>query len=203
MSKIEGDAGANAGKVGSDPDAAHHFAEGNDFGIPARDSVNRARDGEMEGRPAGDAPGYAGDDAGDVGVRTTGVGGRGGEPGHDSGGDLDPDVIGFGSGGAGGGGLAAKPTRGGELSDADATDGSSDAFAGGGHAEGRNSIARGSHGSAPLVHGDSTDHSGDDTSTNSPNSAGTVKSARGDDPGAEGEVSLDEATGDVDQGAET
>ena len=40
------------------------------------------------------------------------------------------------------------------------------------------------------------------TATISPQAAGSVKPTRGDDPGAEGEVNLDEATGDVDQGAE-
>src|SRR5437016_5611947 len=78
----------------------------------------------------------------------------------------------------------------GDITPANATDGSSDAFAGGGHASGRNAIKPGTHGASPRARGDSTDHSGKDASTVSPNAAGSVKPMRGDDPGAEGEVNL-------------
>lgn len=179
------------GKVGDDPKALKAVGGKGDFGIPASDPIVRAHDGEIEGRPAGSAPGYGGD----AGVRTTGVGSMGGPPGQDSGGDLDPDFIGLD-----GRGLAAKPPRG--LTPADATDGSSDAFGSGGHAQGRNSIKPGTHGASPRAGGDSLDHSGNDSSTNSPRAAGSVKPMRGDDPGAEGEVNRDEATGDVEQGGE-
>jgi hypothetical protein len=182
------------GKVGDDPQALKNIGGKGDFGIPASDPVARAHDGDIEGRPAGSAPGYSGD----AGVRTTGVGSLGGPPGKDSGGDLDPDVIGL----DGRGGLAAKPPREDEVTDANTTDGSSDTFASGGHAAGRNTIKRDTHGAGPRVQGDTVDHSGNDASTSGPNAAGTVKPTRGDDPGAEGEVNLDEATGDVDQGAE-
>jgi hypothetical protein len=189
---------SNSGKVGTDPKAAKSVGGKGDFGFAAYDAVNRAHDGMIEGRPAGSAPGYNGDATGDAGVRDTGVGGRGGVPGTDSGGDLDTDIIGFG----GRGGLAAKPPHAGEMTAANESDGSSDIFASGGHATGRNTIRTGAHGSARRVHGDSTDHSGQDTSTMNPGSAVTVSSARLNDPGAEGVVSLDESTGDVDQGGE-
>ena len=182
-------------KVGSSPDAAEKVGGKGDFGIPARDPVLRARDGEIEGRPAGSSPGYSGD----AGVRTTGVGSSGGPPGADSGGDLDPDIIGF----DGRGGLAAKAPGEGDLSEADETDGSSDVFASGGHAQGRNTIKPGTHGAGPRVHGDVVDHSGEDASAVNPDAGGSVTPHRGEDPGAEGEITADEATGDLDQGAET
>ncbi|HSV14838.1 MAG TPA: hypothetical protein VLI90_11295 [Tepidisphaeraceae bacterium] len=183
----------HTGKVGDDPQALKNVGGKGDFGIPARDPVNRATDGVIEGRPAGSAPGYSGD----AGVRTTGVGSMGGPPGHDSGGDLDPDYIGL----DGRGGLSAKPPREEELHGADMVQGQT----GGDRSRkprGRGKIGPGTHGAAPNAQGDYIDHSGEDTSTNSPFEAGSVKPIRGDDPGAEAEVNLDEATGDLDQGAE-
>jgi hypothetical protein len=180
-------------KVGSDPKAVHGFGGKGDFGIPARDNLARAKDGEIEGRPAGSAPGYSGD----AGARTTGVGSLGGPPGTDSGGDIDTDIIGL----DGHGGLSAKPPRTSEIG-ADATTGSPDTFASGRHAPGKNTIKPGSHGASPRTHGDTTDHTGQDTSAINPNAAGSVTPMRGEDPGAEGEITADEATGDLDQGAE-
>ncbi len=194
------DAGAVSGTarsvgVGTDAQALHNVGGKGDFGLPARTTVAKAHDGEIEGRPAGSAPGYTGA----KGVRTTGVGSAGGEPGHDSGGDLDTDFNGFGTSGS----LAAKPVDSDELTGADVTDGSRDKFASGRPATGRNGIRPGSHGTAPGFKGDTVDHSGTDTSTNSPNAAGSVTPAsRGGDPGAEGEITGDEASGNVDQGAE-
>ena len=189
-----GATGSKTGAVGTDAKALHDVGGKGDFGIPSRTNVAKAHDGEIEGRPVGSAPGYSGA----KGVRTTGVGGTGGEPGHDSGGDLDTDFNGFGGTGA----IAAKPADPSELTGADVTDGTRDKFASGPPAAGRNALRPGTHGTAPGFQGDTVDHSGTDTSTNSPNAAGGVKPARGDDPGAEGEVTLDEASGDVDQGAE-
>jgi hypothetical protein len=180
-------------KVGSDPKALHDFGGKGDFGTPAREDVLKDREGAIDGRPAGSAPGYNGN----RGTRTTGVGSAGGEPGHDSGGDLDTDFIGFGATG----GLAAKVPSVDEIGADEAGDPSA-TFASGKPAAGRNGIRPGSHGTAPGFKGSTVDGSGEDRSTVSPNAAGAVKPARGDGPGAEGEVSLDEATGDVDQGAE-
>ena len=180
--------------VGSDAAAVHAVGGKGDFGNPVHTDVVKEREGDIVGRPAGSAPGYGGS----KGVRTSGVGSMGGEPGHDSGGDVDTDFNGFGGGGT----IAAKPVDPSELTGADVTDGSRDKFASGGPAAGRNAIRAGTHGSAPAFNGDVVDHSGDDTSTNSPNAAGTVTPMHEDLPGAEGEVNMDEASGDVDQGAE-
>jgi hypothetical protein len=185
---------SESAKVGSDPNAVKAFGGKGDFGIPSRDPVLREHEGDIQGRPAGSAPGYSGA----RGVRTTGVGSMGGEPGHDSGGDLDTDIIGF----DGKGGLAAKPASEAMGGPDDAGD-PSDTFASGKHAPGRNAIRPGTHGAGPNSKGDYVDHTGQDTSTNNPNAAGGVTPLRGDEPGAEGEVSLDEATGNVDEGAET
>jgi hypothetical protein len=184
----------NNGKVGSDREAVEEFGGKGDFGIPARDNVARAKEGEIEGRPAGSAPGYSGD----AGDRTTGVGSMGGPPGKDSGGDVDTDVIGL----DGWGGLAAKAPGREEITPANTSDGSSDTFASGPHAAGRNTIKPGTHGSAPNPHGDSVDHSGLDSSAVNPNAAGAVNPNRGAEPGAEDEITADEAAGDLDQGAE-
>jgi hypothetical protein len=181
-------------KVGSDPEAVKEVGGKGDFGIPSRDAVAHAREGEIEGRPAGSAPGYSGA----RGVRTTGVGSAGGKPGHDSGGDLDTDLIGFGSNG----GLAAKPASE-PVGGPDDAGNPSDTFTSGKPAKGRTAIRHGTHGTAPGSKGDFVDHSGADASTVNPNAAGNVTPMRGEEPGAEGEISRDEATGDVDQGAET
>ena len=185
------------GAVGSDPQAVHNAGGKGDFGTPVHTDVVKAMEGQIEGRPAGSAPGYSGD----KGVRTTGVGsGIGGEPGHDSGGDVDTNFIGFGAGGA----IAAKAASADELTGADVTDGSRDKFASGGPAAGRNTIKAGTHGASPSFTGDVVDHSGEDKSTNNSAAAGSVKpvGGQGDDPGSEGEITMDEASGDVDQGAE-
>ena len=179
--------------VGSDAKALHEVGGKGDFGTPVHvDLVRETEDGEIVGRPAGSAPGYSGA----KGVRTTGVGSVGGGPGRDSGGDVDTDDAGVGRS------ISAKPVDPDELTGADVTDGSRDKFASGGPAAGRNAIKAGAHGATPGFKGDVVDHSGDDMSTNSPNAAGTVKADRGNEQGAEGEVSMDEASGDVDQGAE-
>ena len=181
--------------VGSDPKALHDLGGKGDFGIVARDPVIRDREGDIESRPAGSAPGYSGS----KGVRTTGVGSAGGEPGHDSGGDVDTDFNGFGTTG----GIAAKPVSEDELTGADVTDGSRDKFASGSPAAGRNTIRPGSHGSVPTFKGDVVDHSGADASTVNPNAAGAVNPVSASTiPGAEGEIGMDEASGDVDQGGE-
>ncbi len=180
-------------KVGSSVKAIHQFGGKGDFGTPARNDVVREREGDIEGRPAGSAPGNTG--AG--GNRTTGVGSAGGEPGHDSGGDLDTDFIGFGAHG----GLAAKPVKGHTDGPDDAGD-PSDTFAGGDHAAGKGNLRPGTHGASPRFKGDTVDHSGSDASTINPDAAGSVKSAKGDVPGAEGEITMDEATGSLNQGAE-
>ena len=172
-----GEATSAGDKVGSSDAAAKAVGGKGDFGIPVHPDIVRETEGEIVGRPAGSAPGYSGA----KGVRTTGVGSLGGEPGHDSGGDIDTDYDGFGTPG----GLSAKPVDEStlNLTGADVVDGSSDPFASGKPAAGRNAGIKGSHGASPRFKGDTVDHSGTDASTVSPNSGGTVTAARGEVPG--------------------
>ena len=181
------------GKVGSDPEAIHNMGGKGDFGISVAPDILREHEGEIEGRPAGSAPG----NTGSRGNRTTGVGSAGGEPGHDSGGDLDPDWIGL----DGHGGISAKPVTGHTDGPDDAGE-PTDTFASGKPGHTNNKIKPGSHGVAPSAVGDYVDHSGTDTSTVNSNAAGSVNSVQGDVPGAEGEISGAEASGNVEQGGE-
>jgi hypothetical protein len=106
-----------------------------DFGAPAggdgrtadRDYVSRNTKASDPG--AAQPFGYEQD-----GVRDHGAGGRASGPGSASGGDLDPDVVGVGTGGSGvslSGNVNRPPGP-------DDSDGSSDEFASGAHAQGRN-----------------------------------------------------------------
>lgn len=181
------------GKVGSDNKAARQFCGKSDFGMTTQEAIDTAREEGIEDRPAGSAPGYSGAQS----VRTTGVGSAGGKDGQDSGGDLDPDVIGFGNGT----GMSAKPVL-------DHTDGRDDAVdpskavASEKPKHARNKIKPGSHGAAPNAQGDYVDHSGTDTSTINPAEPGNETPFQGAEPGAEGEISHAEATGDVEEGGE-
>jgi hypothetical protein len=82
-------------KVGSDPSAARHFAEGHDFGIPVQDA-GRFKEVAEEAKyqPGGDhlsdpRPAHSGSEN-----RESGVGGMDSGPGSASGGDLDTDFNG-------------------------------------------------------------------------------------------------------------
>ena len=179
------------GKVGSDTEAAQHFADSTrDFGMTTQEAVDTAREEGIEDRPAGSALGYSGAQ----GVRTTGVGSAGGEAGHDSGGDLDPDVIGLGDGA----GLSAKPVLGHTDGPDDARD-PSKTFAGGKPKRGLNRMKPGT---VLNARGDFVDHSGTDASTVSPDEPGNETPRQGAEPGAEGEISHAEAAGNVEEGGE-
>ena len=161
--------------------------------MTTQEAIDTAREEGIEDRPAGSAPGYSGAQS----VRTTGVGSAGGKAGKDSGGDLDVDVIGF----ADGIGLSAKPVLG-------HTDGRDDA------GEESQTVDReklnrrqsrikpGTHGAVPNAQGDYVDHSGTDASTINPDEPGNVTPHQGAEPGAEGEISRAEATGNVEEGGE-
>ena len=181
------------GKVGSDNKAARQFGGKNDFGMTTQEAINTAREEGIEDRPAGSAPGYSGAQS----VRTTGVGSAGGKDGQDSGGDLDPDVIGFGNGA----GLSAKPVLGHTDGRDDAVDPSKSGTSGK-PKQIRSKIKPGTHGAAPNAQGDYVDHSGTDTSTINPDEPGNETPFQGAEPGAEGEISHAEATGNVEQGGE-
>jgi len=180
-------------KVGSDTEAARHFGGDSDFGRTTQEAINTAREEGIEGRPAGSAPGYSGAKS----IRTTGVGSAGGEAGRDSGGDLDPDVIGFGDAS----GLSAKPVLG-HTDGPDDADGKSNSAKGEKQKRRLSKIKPGSHGAAPNAQGDYVDHSGTDSSTINPDEPGSQTPHQGAEPGAEGEISRAEATGNVEQGGE-
>jgi hypothetical protein len=186
--------GKSDGKVGSDTESARHFADSKrDFGMTTKEAIDTAREEGIEDRPAGSAPGYSGAQS----IRTTGVGSAGGEAGHDSGGDLDPDVIGFGDGA----GLSAKPVIGHTDGPDDAGDPSKKAGRGK-PKRGLNRIQPGADSAAPNARGDYVDHSGTDASTINPDEPGNETPHQGAEPGAEGEISHAEATGDVEDGGE-
>src|SRR5881392_1213391 len=88
----------DSGKVGSDPEAAKKFGNPQDFGAPENDLAQREY---VSQRTRHDDPGAAPEHAGAPGSRTAGAGGNESGPGSSSGGDLDPDIIGVGTGGSG------------------------------------------------------------------------------------------------------
>jgi hypothetical protein len=88
----------NSGKVGSDLDAARNFGGNNDFGAKESDTIERsyASRGVRDQDPGGPPERATGAE-----TRDAGVGGPASGPGCNSGGDLDTDIIGVGTGGAG------------------------------------------------------------------------------------------------------
>src|SRR5712671_6055641 len=78
------------GKVGSDSGAAKGVGGKGDFGVPENDTITRTSD-------RGAAQPHAGEGEG----RVAGVGGNASGRGSSSGGDLDTDIIGVGTGGSG------------------------------------------------------------------------------------------------------
>src|SRR2546421_122747 len=93
-------------KVGSSGAAAAHVGGKGDFGIPvaqAHPGQQTVIDGSLEDRPLGSRMPPADPD----GRRDVGVGAPNSGPGSYSGGDLDPDIVGVGTGE----GVAASPER--------------------------------------------------------------------------------------------
>jgi hypothetical protein len=145
------------------------------------------------------------------GVRDHGAGGRDTGPGSASGGDIDPDIVGVGTGGSGIAisGVTGRPPG------PDDSDGSSDEFASGGHAQGRNQTLTGNKvgGSKRVTGGSTVSRDTDATTgggaqgasavTNPIHEAGgdvkhTPNDAYGDSFASE--VSLGEASGEDSQG---
>jgi hypothetical protein len=141
------------------------------------------------------------------GVRDHGAGGRASGPGSASGGDIDTDIVGVGTGGSGiaTSGVTARPPG------PDDSDGSSDEFAAGGHAEGRNQTNTGGKvGGSKRVRGGTTHsadldaHTGGDGQGSSAVTnpihelGGDIRHAPHDSPGDAfaGETSIGEAMGD-------
>jgi hypothetical protein len=129
-------------KVGSSRAAAQEVGGKLDFGNPVHQpEVVRMNEDDPIDRPAGSALGVGSD----PGRRTVGVGSAGGADGDSSGGDIDPDFVGL----AGGAGLTQSP--GGRVTTGpSSTTGSSDEFAGGGHAKGDNALPKGQIGGETM-----------------------------------------------------
>ncbi len=88
-----------ADKPGSNPDAATTIGGKSDFGIPAKEAIEQAthKDDEYAARPKGTQMSQTGEGS----AREHGVGAKGGKRGRGSGGEIDLDLIGFGTPGAG------------------------------------------------------------------------------------------------------
>src|SRR3954454_24005018 len=97
--RSRGNTRSTKGKVGSDPKAARQIGGKRDFGVPEAGSV-RDRQYVSEEIKAND-PGRAPEHSGNTGNRVTGAGGNASGVGSSSGGDVDTDLIGVGTGGTG------------------------------------------------------------------------------------------------------
>ena len=147
------------------PEDAGKTAKG-DFGVPADDTRNanrvseqtKHRGGSIEPPRQGDLQPRAGVDS-----REAGVGGREAGAGSNSGGDLDPDIVGVGSGGDGlaEGGPDDVNTIGQAESSTDRDD-----FASGAPARGANQSAKGRPNPRPS--GTTHDRTGGDTRSGNP-----------------------------------
>lgn len=186
-------ANKNTGKVGSDPDAARSFGGKGDFGAAVNAPLTGDRDYVSQNTKQSDRgatnPGAWEAD----GVRDHGAGSPAVGAGSGSGGDLDPDWVGVGSGGAG---LSTS----GKVRDPagpDDNDGTSDEYASGGPAQGRNQTHTGQVGGSKRVAGSTVVR--DTDLTTGPESQGadaaTNPAARGDDSFV-GEVSSGETRGE-------
>jgi hypothetical protein len=158
-------------KPGSNPEDARKVGGEGDFGARAGGERTADRDYVSRNTKASDpgnaqAWGFEHD-----GVRDHGAGARDNGPGSASGGDVDPDIVGVGTGGSG---VALS----GELntpSGPSDSDGSSDEFASGGHAEGRNQTLTGNKvGGSKRVTGGSTVQGDTDASTQDGQGASAV-----------------------------
>jgi len=176
------------GKVGSDSDAARQVGGKGDFGVSEQDTIGRAyTSANTRASDPGAATPHAGEDEG----RTAGAGGNASGVGSSSGGDLDTDIIGVGTGGTG---VAASGPRG--TSGPDDSDGSAREFASGPPTQNTKGKKAGK-----VVGGDTVDHGGGDIETTAEGRGADAASrpARGDpdaiDDSFAGEVSGGEASG--------
>lgn len=192
-------------KPGSNVEDARKVGGERDFGAKAGGERTAERDYVSRNTKLSDPGAAQPYDWEADGKRDHGAGGRDNGPGSASGGDVDPDIVGVGTGGTGvstSGNVGRPPGP-------DDSDGSSDEFAAGGHAQGRNqSDAAGKIGGAKRVQG--TTHSGNlDASTSDAQGAaavtnpiheagGDLKHSPHESPGDAfaGEVSLGEAMGE-------
>jgi len=176
---------SNADKPGSNPDAAKAIGGKGDFGIPAKDAAEQARhkDDEYAGRPKGSEMSQTGEGS----AREHGVGARGGR-GRGSGGDTDPDIIGFGT--PGGGSVSAS----GSIHEPPGPD---DADKAPGAPHGHHNIQGPNVGGDKRVAGSTIDRTGGDQSTTGSGggTASVANNPREEDDAFAGEISNDEASG--------
>ena len=175
------------GKVGSDSAAAKAAGGRGDFGVPESDTRGREyTSANTRASDRGAAQPHAGADQG----RVAGAGGNASGPGSSSGGDLDTDIVGVGTGGSG---VAASGPRG--TSGPDDSDGSVREFASGPPTKNKKGKKY------AKVEGDALDHGGGDIETTAEGRGADAASrpSRGDpddlDDSFRGEVSTGEASG--------
>lgn len=187
----KGPADKPRGKVGSSNQAAKDFAGGGDFGVPQSDTAGRAY---TSANTRASDPGAAQPHAGENEGRTAGVGGNASGPGSSSGGDIDTDLIGVGTGGST---VSISPP--GRPPGPDDSDGTSREFASGPPTQNRKGPKAG------KIEGDTVDHSGGDIETTAEGRGADASSrpARPDpdalDDSFQGEVSSGEASGEDSQ----
>lgn len=175
------------GKVGSDPKAAHKLGGNGDFGVRESDVTERQY---TSANTRASDPGASHPHAGENQDRVAGVGGDAVGPGANSGGDLDTDFVGVGTGGSG---IAAKPAH--EPPGPDDATGTSKDFASGPPTQNRKGPKAG------KVEGSALDRSeGDIESTASGRGANAVSKPPCPNPDQlddsfEGEISAGEAAG--------
>ena len=186
-----------SGKVGSNPRAARQFGGKRDFGVPETEH-ERDRAYVSEETKAND-PGGRPEHSANPGNRVTGAGGNASGTGSSSGGDIDTDLIGVGTGGTGVAQSGPDRTDGPDIVGGDQR--VSDAFAskqpprGGNIKVDRKIKRRGDR--RETIKGTTIDRSGGDVSTTDPGqgpAAVTNPNARDDDSFA-GEINIDEASG--------
>lgn len=189
-------------KPGGLPEDASAVGGKGDFGVRADDTI--ARDYTSRNTKAHDR-GRAQVRSGEretEGQRVSGAGGVQGGPGSSSGGDLDADLIGVGTGGTG---IAQNPSKE-HVPGPDDTDGTSREFASGRPAQGRNQTHVGKVGGNKRVKG-STVRPAEDASTgadaqgaDAATSANSAERANAYGDGFAGEISGGEASGDDEAG---
>jgi len=129
-------------KVGSSPRAARKTGGKTDFGVPASRSKSEFAHRKSREAMFNPTTSHPSDPRQEIGAtqqaRVSGVGKSNAGPGGASAGDIDPDVIGVGSGS----GLAQSPADPNAVSDPEWSDGSSKEFASGPPARGKNQRQR-------------------------------------------------------------
>ena len=148
------------GKVGSRSRAARKFGGKTDFGVPASRSnteYSRRKSREAKFNPTTSHPSDPRQEIGATQqVRVSGVGQSNAGPGGASSGDVDPDIVGVGTGS----GIGQAPADPSSVAGPEWTDGSSNEFASGPPARGENQTGKGRAGGSMRVRGSTVDRTG-------------------------------------------